>query len=372
MSEINSTTWPLDPHTKAKHDILREYLKPWFPILSRYADRIIYLDGFAGPGVYSKDEEGSPVIAVRTAVEHTMRKNFKKIVFWFIEKNQQRFEKLQQVLKEKFPELENKDEDQIIYRVQKSEFSKSLEKTLDALELQGSKLAPTFAFLDPFGFSGLPMNLIKRMLDYKKCEVLVTFMAGFVLRFHDELRENALNELYATEEWKKVNEYKTPDEKRKFLLELYVKQLKNIGGAKFIRTFEMISSDNNTIYHLVYGTKHWKGLEVIKRAMLKVGHGGTYKFSDRTDPNQTFLLDYGRDEFWVPEVGKMIFQHFRGQQVPLETINEFVITETPFLFKKTKVLTPLEKTNPPKITNVSNRTTKRLDYPEGCIITFAK
>ena len=372
MSESYSTVWDLDPHTAAKHEILREYLKPWFPILSKYDGRIVYLDGFAGPGIYSKNEEGSPVIAIRTALEHSMRKNFKKIVFWFIEKDQRRFEKLQEVLKLKFPQLKNNESDQIQYNVQKAEFSKSLIETLDGLEQQGAKLAPTFAFLDPFGFSGLPMNLIRRMLNYKKCEVLVTFMSGFVLRFHDELRENALNELYATDVWKNVNKLKTPDEKRKFLLELYVKQLKDVGGAIFVRTFEMIGLDNNTIYHLVYGTKHWKGLEVIKRAMLKVGQGGTYKFSDRTNPNQTFLLDYNEDDFWVPEVGKMIFQKFRGQKVLLEKIYEYVITETPFIFIKTKILTPLEKTTPPKIMNVSNRNTKRLDYPEKCIIEFAK
>ncbi len=372
MSGINSTVWPLDPHTNAKHEILREYLKPWFPILSRFDGRIVYLDGFAGPGVYSKGEEGSPVIAIRTAVEHSMRKHFKKIVFWFIEKDKDRCNKLQEVLKSKFPELENKEDDQILYHVQKSEFAQSLEETLDQLENDGAKLAPTFAFLDPFGFSGLPMNLIQRMLNYNKCEVLVTFMSGFVLRFHDELRENALNGLYASSSWKDVDDYETPDEKRKFLLELYVQQLKNVGGAKFVRTFEMIGSDNNTIYHLVYGTKHWRGLEVIKRAMQKVGQGGYYKFSDRTNPNQTFLLDYNDEEYWISEVGKMIFEHFKGKTVLLEEIHEYVITETPFLFTKTKVLRPLEKAIPPKIINVTDRSTKRLDYPEKCMIEFAK
>lgn len=54
---INSTIWPPDPHTRAKHEILENYLKAWFPILSRWSGRIIYLDGFAGPGIYSRSEE---------------------------------------------------------------------------------------------------------------------------------------------------------------------------------------------------------------------------------------------------------------------------------------------------------------------------
>ena len=371
MSGINSTIWNIEPHTQAKHKILREYLKAWFPILSSKGSRIIYLDGFAGPGIYSNGEDGSPIIAIRTAQEHVMKNDFKQIVFWFIENDQHRFEKLQQVLKETFPDLKNSNNDQMVYIVEKSDFSQSLEKKLDILKKHDQELAPTFALLDPFGFSGLPMNLIKRILDHDKCEVLITFMVGFVTRFHDQLRENTLNELYATNAWKKVNDESTPIKRREFLLRLYVQQLKNVGGAIFVRTFEMISSDNIPIYHLVYGTKHMKGLEVIKRAMQKAGQGGTYMFSDRTDPNQTFLLDYTKDQ-WIQELGHMIFQRFKGCRVTLQEIKKFVIVDTPFLFIKTKVLQPLEKTIPPKITYVSSRKTRRLTYPDHCVIMFAK
>lgn len=83
MSGISSPVWPLEPHTRAKHEILRRYLAAWFPILSKWSGRIIYLDGFAGPGVYSDGEDGSPVIALQTAVDHVMRPRFKEIVFLF-------------------------------------------------------------------------------------------------------------------------------------------------------------------------------------------------------------------------------------------------------------------------------------------------
>jgi len=367
LSNIDSTIWPIEPHTKAKHEILQEYLKPWFPILSKYDGNIVYLDGFAGPGVYSNGEEGSPVIAVRTAVEHKLLKNFKKVVFWFIEKDPQRAKKLKEVLQQKFPKLP----DNLSYHVQRDEFATSFESALDNLEKEGSNLAPTFAFLDPFGFSGLPMTLIKRMLSYKKCEVLITFMIGFVLRFHDELRTDAQNALFGTTEWRKVDEITNPDEKRKFFLNLYVKQLKEVAGAKFVRTFEMIGKGNQTIYHLVYGTKHWKGLEVMKKAMLTVDKRGIYTFSDNTDPNQTFLFNNSADENWMPDAANRIFGKFKGQSVTVETIHEFIITDTPHIFKK-KILEYLEKSVPSKITSVTGRKTKGFHYPDTCIIQFSQ
>ena len=72
MSPVDTTIWDLDDHTRAKHEILRYYLGGWFPILARASGRIIYLDGFAGPGIYSNGEEGSPIIALRTASEHML------------------------------------------------------------------------------------------------------------------------------------------------------------------------------------------------------------------------------------------------------------------------------------------------------------
>ena len=67
MSRIRTTVWPLDPHTAAKHAILRRYLDAWIPIMSRYHGRVLYIDGFAGPGIYEHGEPGSPLIALDAA-----------------------------------------------------------------------------------------------------------------------------------------------------------------------------------------------------------------------------------------------------------------------------------------------------------------
>jgi hypothetical protein len=33
MAKPNETLWEIEPHTKAKHEILQRYLGAWFPIL---------------------------------------------------------------------------------------------------------------------------------------------------------------------------------------------------------------------------------------------------------------------------------------------------------------------------------------------------
>jgi three-Cys-motif partner protein len=358
------TIWPIEAHTKAKHVILKRYLSAWFPILSRYSGRIIYLDGFAGPGVYQAGEDGSPVIALQTASEHLLRSSFQEIRFFFIEKDKNRAASLTRVLKNRFPTLPQN----IKYQIYGAEFAPTFEQILDTIEKEGSQLAPTFAFIDPFGFSGLPMRLIARLLKCDKCEILVTFMAGFVRRFNDELRENTLNELYDTDEWKGVHDLTDPDERVNFLLGLYERQIKKHAGAAFVKSFGMINRNNQIEYYLVFATKHLKGLEVMKEAMWNVDSRGSYSFSDVTGFNQTYLMDFQKDPQWIQNAAKVIYQRFKGQTISEEDVHRFVIVDTPYIYRKS-VLQLLEKSNPPKILNVSCR--KRVySYPEGCAITF--
>jgi three-Cys-motif partner protein len=364
----DETIWKIEPHTEAKHEILRRYLEAWLPIMSKYHARIVYLDGFAGPGVYLGGEDGSPVIALETAVKHVLQANFKEIVFFFIERDKRRAEKLEKVLAERFPNLSNK----MKYHVIGAAFAPTFELVLNKMDEGGAMLAPTFAFLDPFGFSGLPMKLIGRMMKCEKCEVLVTFMVGFINRFMIEGREATLNELFATDEWKKANELEKPEDRIKFLVNLYEKQLKCEGGAQYVRSFAMTNKHNQISYYLVFGTKHPKGLEVMKGAMWKADKTGSYGFSDLTDPNQITFMDIGDEPYWVPKAAALVYNKFRGQTVPIEQIRGFVVTGTPFLYRN-PILRYLEKSSPPKIVRVDvlKQVGRRaFTYPERCSVTF--
>lgn len=366
MPDTLPPVWEIEEQTKAKHQILEEYLKAWFPIIGRWQGRILYVDGFAGPGTYKNGEDGSPIIAIRTALEHNMLSENTKITFAFIEQNKERSEILKKILKEKFTNLP----DRFYYEVDTSEFTKRLGTLLDIIDADGAKLAPTFAFLDPFGYSDIPITLIGRFLEHEKCEVLITFMTGFVNRFLDPTHERAITALYGSEKWKEARLITETNERLNFLLNLYIEQLQIVTGVKYVRSFRMIRSDNHEVYNLIFCTNHWKGLEVMKKAMLKVDRRGTYTFSGRLGFAQTFLFDNTDESTWMPQIAQKIFQRFKGQTVNVEAIHKFVITDTDNIFKK-EILKYLEKQNPSLILNVTKRKTKALSYPDGCHIQFA-
>ncbi len=369
MSSPEEPVWEIEPHTKAKHEILRRYLQGWFPIMTSFSRKVIYLDGFAGPGIYRSGEEGSPIIAIRCLMEHKLRERIirknNQVIFVFIEKDANRKRILEENIRERFPNLPENVEVHVI----NAEFEPTMKDILDDLEERGAKLAPTFAFLDPFGFSGLPMEIISRFMSYRYCEVLITFMTGFVNRFvnADDAREVIFDELFATREWRKVREYDSPEKRRNFIIDLYRKQLRLVGNARFVRSFEMVGKHNQVIYDLVFATNGLKGLKVMKEAMWTVDPRGTYRFSDTTDVNQKYLLDFTDKKHWISDAADMVFRAFKGRTATIDEIEEYVIIETPYLFRK-EILKYLELQS--KIINVSERK-RRLTFPDECVITFS-
>src|ERR1043166_4959594 len=99
MATPTTTLWQLEPHSKAKHLVLQNYLHAWLPILGSWSGRILLVDGFAGPGQYKGGEEGSPLVALRAFTEHKAKQVIKgEVRFIFIESDQARVQHLRQVV----------------------------------------------------------------------------------------------------------------------------------------------------------------------------------------------------------------------------------------------------------------------------------
>lgn len=363
MSNITTTVWDLEPHTQAKHEILKRYLQAWLPIMGRYNGRILYIDGFAGPGEYSKGEPGSPVIAINTAKEHELKLNV-EIVFLFIEAREDRCNHLKAILRKM--ELP----DNMKYGVECSKFDESLTSLFGYLDEQKKHIAPTFAFIDPFGYSDTPFSIIKRIMENKKCEVLITFMSGFLNRFKsDPHKEEALDLLFDTREWRGIVFDSDSDEKsEKKIVRFYQNRLESC--AEYVRTFEMKNKFNQPIYHLIFCTHSIKGLKEMKRAMWKVDETGRFCFSDRTDPNQTVLFKREPD---YRQLKKLIVDEFKGKEVPIEEIENFVVLETAFreTHFKTHILKLMElEATPPEIRVIKTERNRKGVYPKGTIIRF--
>jgi three-Cys-motif partner protein len=296
MTTPQETLWELDPHTKAKHEILGRYLAAWFPILSTYHSRIVYIDGFSGPGRYKKGERGSPMIALGVAVNH--RKSIDgEVVFWFIEEREDRLEHLRQ-------ELGNITVPTHFKVISESgKFHEKFGQVLNSIDAGNNTLAPTFAFIDPFGFSGIPFSLIERLLKCKKSEAFITFMVDAINRFLEHPEDKVVQhivEAFGTEE--AVQIAKGPGDRVVKLRELYQSQLQRV--TKYVRYFEMRDRQNRAQYYLFFATNSPLGHVKMKEAMWKVDPDGEFKFSDATNPNQLALFEFDATPTLVQQLRK--------------------------------------------------------------------
>lgn len=94
----NTVLWDLDPHTIAKHRLLRAYLDRWLPIMATHQEKLLLVDGFAGPGRYAGGQDGSPIIMIRAFAQHSQRPRIErtKLDYFFIERHDGRFAHLQE------------------------------------------------------------------------------------------------------------------------------------------------------------------------------------------------------------------------------------------------------------------------------------
>jgi three-Cys-motif partner protein len=360
------TVWPLEPHTKAKHDLLQQYLGAWFPLLS-WNGRVVFLDGFAGPGVYSDGEPGSPVIALDTLLEHPLFGRWKtEFVFLFLEPHKQRFQKLQAVLND-YTRGRGGLPKNVRAEAHDVTFEESATSILDMLDAQQTSLAPTFAFIDPFGFSGVPLHLISRLLVFPRCEVFFNFMFDHVNRFItvDKVADH-LEALFGSDQYRDAAGL-FGEERKMFLHDLYQRQLRESCGFDYVQSFEMIGKNGHTGYYLFYGTRHLRGLEVMKDAMWRVDPAGGLQFSDRL-AGQDVL--FGGSDVDTAPLRTALLEHFAGQEVTVGAIEEFTLVQTPYAAShwNRKVLAPLEKEAVIEVAASPRK--KRYTFPAGTVVRF--
>ncbi|WP_052400045.1 three-Cys-motif partner protein TcmP [Methanobacterium formicicum] len=360
---IRSTIWELEPHTAAKHVILEKYLGAWFPIMGTTNGRILYVDGFSGPGKYKNGELGSPLIALNLAKDHIhFDKLRSQIVFYFIEADEDRCLHLEKLLDDiDIPEN---------FRVQAicDTFVNTLTSIFERLDEQNKNLAPSFLFIDPFGYSQIPFHVIKKIMSYNRCEVLITFMYDYINRFiEQEDRAHLFDQLFGTDEWRKISTSENSEDRKDFVHNLYVSQLKDEANIKYVRSFEMVNKKGHTEYFLIFGTNSIDGLKHMKYAMWKVDDVGDFRFSDRTDQNQTVLFEKTPN---YEQLKTILIDKFKGQTVSVEELELFILEQTPFREShyKRQILKPMETADSPEI-EVFNRK-RRNTYPPGCEIKF--
>ena len=367
----DTTVWSLGEHTLAKHELLRRYLDAWFPIMasSNNSGRLVFIDGFAGPGIYSNGEPGSPLIALHALTFHQAFERFgqTEFVFKFIERDSARCQSLRLEIA-KFWNARGGKPDNVIVDIVDEDFASAARHIVT--RSRGLR-APVFAFIDPFGWSGVPMTVIRDLLSSAMCEVLFNFNFNSVNRFVNDDNPHVARhfaELFSSLEYEHRRASDLDREDRKvFLRNLYLEKLQSVCNFRYVRSFEMIDQDRNrTAYFLMFGTRHIKGLHVMKNAMWALDPIAGARFTGFAGDQR--VLFYPEPDF--SPLRSAILGAFAGRTVRIEMVEDFVVEHTDYKAShyKRQVLKPAEDAG--LISCLSERR-MRGTYPAGTVLRFS-
>ena len=250
-----------------KHEVLRAYLeRAAMIILSKYPD-FVFVDGFSGPWQNARDDLSDTSFGISLAQLRAARQAWadndrsREVRCVFVEKRKAAFDRLSaaSALAADVPitPLHGKLEDHIPRILQ--------------------EVGNSFAlfFLDPTGWNYDLRNLAP-LLTHRPAEVLVNFMYEHFRRFIDDKRpeiRGSQDRALGGPEWraKYASMIQQGVPKETAVLEVFKAQLKSVGGYQHVASARIRHPlADKTHFHLVYGTRHEKGLTEFRKVEKKV------------------------------------------------------------------------------------------------------
>jgi three-Cys-motif partner protein len=365
---------PIDPHTKAKHLIIEQYIENLVITLYKKAaygvTTFTFIDGFCGGGIYddkdnNQEWEGSPIRLIK-AVREAHKKSQRiypvplNVKFIFIDSKKSHLSCLKtysmhkaglgELVNEKPHEFRHEygdriEECQFIH----GEFEDLVNTCIFTVE---SRKGHSFFLLDPFGWTHISMNTIRRINSLKGSEILYTYMIFYIKRFLKERnttqKRGFQQILEADGYYELANLEDNSVGEQCYLRDQTVKLFLEKGKSKYVFTFALIPrGDNNVLYYLLHLSQNLTALEVIKECFELENnldyqyhyeiYGYGFKTSDFYNQNQLLLeLNITKDTYEVcidkldQDVGKLIidnpdgisYQEIRARTMHLNPANK--------------------------------------------------
>jgi len=252
-------------HSAVKHELLEGYLEKLLFIKGVSGTReITYVDCFAGPyNDESKDIQTTSIaksLGILKKVRDALaaQKKYVTIRAVYVEKDIDRYGRLESYLGSSSPS-----------GIKTFSIHGDYAKKLDEiLELSGKSF--TFFFIDPLGWTDVGISRLRKLLERPSSEFLITFMYDPFNRFvqKTDLRKQVAEMLGALSDAdsQKISSLQ-PKDREKFIVHKYREQIMAVmkldGAQPRPRSYHAVVKDKDkekTKYHLVYATRHHKGI----------------------------------------------------------------------------------------------------------------
>jgi three-Cys-motif partner protein len=256
---VDSTPYDDREQTAVKHEILARYLSAFVPIVGDWASDIAYIDCFAGPWKSTDpnlaDTSFSRAIHVLRSTRSVLKSRGKSPTMHclLVEREPVAFGKLQQFC-ERISDLE--------VTTKNWDF---MEHVKDIAQFATERRSSfPFIFIDPKGWEPLEINLIQPLLAVDPGEVLITFMTSWILRFLSDSSKR-FDRIFGPD-WNRLASLQG-EEQEDEVVSSYATSVRKAGHFNYVCTLPVMKPTQDAFqFHMIYATRHVKGVEVFKAA----------------------------------------------------------------------------------------------------------
>ncbi|HEY3324980.1 MAG TPA: three-Cys-motif partner protein TcmP [Planctomycetota bacterium] len=253
-----------------KATIVEKYFDAWAGVITGAQNkwrpnqdhRIGYVDLFAGPGRYKDGAISTPLRVLQKAIEKPIYAD--RLLTIFNDKDEENVRSLEDAIRTLpgIERLKNKPE------IWNTEVGEKI-----AQDFARINTIPILAFIDPWGYKGLTLNLVNSFLKSWGCDCLFFFNYG---RINAGLSNPFVHEhmcaLFGNERAKRLEsdlEPMTPSDRELAIVNQLATALREY-GHRFVLPFRFRNeAGTRTTHHLILVTKHFKGYDLMKEIMAK-------------------------------------------------------------------------------------------------------
>lgn len=354
------------PQSIIKARIVSKYFKAWSQVMlhtPRQDPRIGFYDLFAGTGTYENGEKSTPLLVLETALQNPeIRDN---LITIFNDKEESHCTRLRDSIL-KLPGIDG-------LKHKPSMLHLDVDSNVANLFKQQS-LVPSILFLDPWGYKGLSLDLIRSVVKDWGSECIFFFNYRRVnAAFSNPTFNCHIDELFGSSRASHIRlglHGKKPFERESFIMDQLSEALKE--SASFVLRFRFESPDiDRTSHYLIFVTKGFRGYEIMKDIMAGESVPSdsmvpTFEYTEHPEQNQLLNLNDPNEEL----AGRLL-RHFKGRTLSFDDIYKEDSPDTPYVKDNyRKALFILENAHKVSVISTGSKKRRASTFGSSCAITF--
>jgi len=359
-----------------KARIVSQYFTSWASVMlgtqkkyPQLAQKMAYIDLFAGPGRYKDDSKSTPLLVLETIIGNP--ELAERVVTLFNDKDSSNTASLSAAI----DQLQGVKQLRYAPSVYNEEVGDEIAKMFS-----GRNLIPTFFFVDPWGYKGLSLNLVSSIIKDWGCDCVFFFNYNRVNMgvSNDQFKQH-MNSLFGEDRLvtlRNAVRNTSPTEREMIVVQALCDALKN-NGSRYVLPFRFKDGDGKrTSHHLIFISKGFRGYEIMKEIMHKESSNTTGGVASFEYNPQDALYTQGSlfDLLSRPldELQGMLFEQYAGRTIDFKVLYEEHSVDRPYIKKNYKdVLAELYESGRIQAANIkTGKSPRKGTFSDDMRITF--